>query len=219
MARVSQEHLDARRRQILDGARRCFTRNGFHATSVQDVLKETGLSAGAVYRYFKGKDELVAAVAAEALETVREGFAAAREADPPPAPDVLFGVIFGRLRKAMGADETHRELPQLLLQVWGETLRNEELASVLAKAYALLREQWTGLFRAYQERGWVDPEANPEHVARTLIGAVQGYFVQQALFGRLEPEDFQAGLRALTSMRIPPGSRDGGGPGSGSDVG
>ncbi|MGW9069182.1 helix-turn-helix domain-containing protein, partial [Streptomyces yangpuensis] len=54
MARVSQAHLDARRRQILDGATRCFTRNGFHATSMQDVLKEVDLSAGAVYRYFSG---------------------------------------------------------------------------------------------------------------------------------------------------------------------
>lgn len=63
MARVSQEHLDARRRQILDGAARCFARDGFHATSMQDVLKEVGLSAGAVYRYFTGKEDLIAAIA------------------------------------------------------------------------------------------------------------------------------------------------------------
>ena len=48
MARVSQEHLDARRRQILEGAARCFARDGFHSTTMQDILRETGLSAGAV---------------------------------------------------------------------------------------------------------------------------------------------------------------------------
>ncbi|WP_030316411.1 helix-turn-helix domain-containing protein [Streptomyces sp. NRRL B-3229] len=50
-----------RRRQTLDGATLCFARNGFHATSVQDVLKEVDLSAGAVYRYFSGKEELIRA--------------------------------------------------------------------------------------------------------------------------------------------------------------
>lgn len=74
MARVSQAHLDARRRQILDGASICFARNGFHATSMQDVLKEADLSAGAVYRYFSGKEELIAAIVGEVLSLVREGF-------------------------------------------------------------------------------------------------------------------------------------------------
>ena len=74
MARVSQEHLDARRRQILDGAARCFARNGFHATSMQDVLKEVDLSAGAVYRYFSGKEELIGAIVAEVLGSIREAF-------------------------------------------------------------------------------------------------------------------------------------------------
>lgn len=74
MARVSQAHLDARRRQILDAAALCFARNGFHATSMQDVLKEADLSAGAVYRYFSGKEELIAAIVSEVLGEVRAAF-------------------------------------------------------------------------------------------------------------------------------------------------
>ena len=93
MARVSQAHLDARRRQILDGAARCFARNGFHATSMQDVLRESGLSAGAVYRYFASKEEIVAAIAGEAFGLVRAAFADAAAAVPPPTPDVLLGRV------------------------------------------------------------------------------------------------------------------------------
>ncbi|HWM36701.1 MAG TPA: TetR/AcrR family transcriptional regulator [Streptomyces sp.] len=203
MARVSQEHLDARRRQILDGARRCFTRNGFHATSMQDVLKEAGLSAGAVYRYFRSKEEIVAAVAAETLASVRESYAAVAAADPPPTPDELFGSVLGALRKFLGEPADQRALPQLLLQVWGETLRNPELARVLADGYQGLLAEWVRLVEEYQARGWMDPEADVEHLARTLIGTVQGYFVQQALFGGMEPAGFQEGLRALVSMRVP----------------
>ncbi|HEY9407971.1 MAG TPA: helix-turn-helix domain-containing protein, partial [Jiangellaceae bacterium] len=52
MPRVSEAHLAARRDQILQAAWTCFARDGFHATSMQDVFAEAGLSAGAVYRYF-----------------------------------------------------------------------------------------------------------------------------------------------------------------------
>ncbi|MGH6999097.1 MAG: TetR/AcrR family transcriptional regulator, partial [Phenylobacterium sp.] len=62
MARVSQEHLDARRRQILDGAARCFARNGFHATSMADVCAAAEMSPGNLYRYFRGKDEIIRAI-------------------------------------------------------------------------------------------------------------------------------------------------------------
>ena len=46
MPRVSEAHLAARREQIIEAATRCFLRNGFHQTSMQDVIKEAGLSVG-----------------------------------------------------------------------------------------------------------------------------------------------------------------------------
>ncbi|MET7641436.1 TetR/AcrR family transcriptional regulator [Streptomyces sp. NPDC005438] len=199
MARVSQEHLDARRRQILDGARRCFARNGFHATSMQDVLGEVGLSAGAVYRYFRGKDEIVTAVAAEALAAVRDAYNELTAEDRLPLPDEIFVGVLERVRGTFeGADD--RTLPQLLLQVWGEALRNPELAEVMREAYQDLLGRWRRLVEDYQERGWLDPEASAEEVARTLVATVQGYFVQQALFGGLGPEDFRRGMRGLLTL-------------------
>lgn len=95
MARVSQEHLDARRRQILDGAARCFARNGFHGTSMQDVFKEVGLSAGAVYRYFPGKEDIIAAITKETFAVIRGAFEEASRMTPPPTPDALLGRVLG----------------------------------------------------------------------------------------------------------------------------
>ena len=66
--RVSADHLTARREQILAAARACFLRNGLHTTSMQDLIREAGLSVGAVYRYFKSKNEIINAIA----ETVAE---------------------------------------------------------------------------------------------------------------------------------------------------
>ncbi|MET9956708.1 helix-turn-helix domain-containing protein [Streptomyces sp. NPDC006339] len=201
MARVSQEHLDARRRQILDGAARCFARNGFHATSMQDVLTEVGLSAGAVYRYFRGKDELIAAIAEEAFAGVRGAFEEASRATPPPTPDVLLGAVLRLFleERIPGADR--QAFPRLILQVWSETLRDERLAATLAAGFHGMREVWAGLVAAYQENGLLPADVSADHMVRILIAIAQGCIAQQALFGDMSVEILEGGVRGLMSMR------------------
>lgn len=205
MARVSQEHLDARRRQILDGAARCFARDGFHGTSMQDVLKEVGLSAGAVYRYFSGKEDLIAAIAGEAVGGVRQAFERAAKVSPPPTPDVLIGRVV-RTLFAEGVDGgrglDRRAYAGLIVQVWSETLRSERLAATLTEAYDGLRASWSELVGLYRERGVLTADVPDEQVVRTLIATAQGFIVQTALFGDLGPETLEGGLRGLMSMDV-----------------
>jgi hypothetical protein len=46
MPKVSKEHLERRRQQILEAATECFARQGLHGTSMQDIFDASGLSAG-----------------------------------------------------------------------------------------------------------------------------------------------------------------------------
>ncbi|WP_034271915.1 TetR/AcrR family transcriptional regulator [Haloechinothrix halophila] len=63
MPRVSQHHLDARRRQILDGARVCFARHGYEGATVRRLEETIGLSRGAIFHHFKDKESLFLALA------------------------------------------------------------------------------------------------------------------------------------------------------------
>lgn len=63
MPRVSQDHLDARRREILAGARRCFARHGYEGATVRLLEAGTGLSRGAIFHHFRDKESLFLAVA------------------------------------------------------------------------------------------------------------------------------------------------------------
>jgi AcrR family transcriptional regulator len=65
MPKVSQEHVDARRAQILEGARRCFARWGYEGATVPRLEREIGLSHGAIFNYFRSKLDLFVALAAE----------------------------------------------------------------------------------------------------------------------------------------------------------
>ncbi|MDL5200172.1 TetR/AcrR family transcriptional regulator [Streptomyces sp. ALI-76-A] len=205
MARVSQAHLDARRRQILDGAALCFARNGFHATSMQDVLKEADLSAGAVYRYFGSKEELIAAIVGEVLGSVREAFEEATAQSPPPPPDLLVGAVLSRTlaMKASLTVDGEPAFPRLIVQVWAETFRTPDLAAALREGYAAVGAAWERVVEAYQEAGMMRADLPAAHVARTMIAAVQGFVAQQPLLGPAPVEVLQNGLRALMSMSAP----------------
>jgi AcrR family transcriptional regulator len=63
MPKVSTQHMEARRQQVLDGARRCFARHGLQGTTVRALERETGLSSGAIFNYFPTKLDLFIALA------------------------------------------------------------------------------------------------------------------------------------------------------------
>ncbi|WP_344390678.1 TetR/AcrR family transcriptional regulator [Streptomyces vastus] len=205
MARVTQEHLDARRRQILDGAALCFARNGFHATSMQDVLKEVDLSAGAVYRYFSGKNELIKAIVTEVLAEVREGFEAAARQSPPPPPDELVGRVMGSVIEGRVGMIHNGEFvyPRLIIQVWAETMRNEELSAVFHDGFGSVRAAWMKVVQGYQDAGMMRDDVPAESVARTMIATAQGFVAQMAVFGTAPVEVLQEGLQGLMSMGNP----------------
>jgi TetR/AcrR family transcriptional regulator, transcriptional repressor of aconitase len=65
MPKVTQEHLDARRAQILEGARRAFAEYGYEGATVAKLEKATGLSRGAIFHYFENKNDLFVELAME----------------------------------------------------------------------------------------------------------------------------------------------------------
>jgi AcrR family transcriptional regulator len=183
MPKVSEEHLAARRRQILDAALACFSRQGFHGTSMQAIFDESGLSPGAVYRYFKGKEEIVQAIAAETLG----GFAAVLESGPPGPPDE----ILGRLLDTIDAVERRDQRLRLALQVWGEAIVNPRIAAFVREAVDGLRE------RIAAELDCPDPQA----AARVLVAIAQGTVVQRDLYeDEFDADEFRAAALMLLSQ-------------------
>lgn len=187
MPRVSDQHLAARRQQILDAARTCFTRTGFHTTTMHDVVREANLSVGAVYRYFRSKEELAGALAEQVVDTIvgRVGEAVAHE---PPLPlDQTLERVLAIMEPQLGPDGMFR----VALQLWSEALRSPALAELVVTLYSRLR----GQFIAYAKSAY--PDANPEEVAVVMVSIVQGYALQRVLAGQPDMATYLSGVRAL----------------------
>ena len=125
MPKVGQQYLDARRNQILDAAS-ALLRDGFHETSMQDLFAEAGLSAGAVYRYFSSKEDMVLAIAEQSMREVTamiHSFAAAA-----PRGKGL-GDALGNVLDVVQRKHAQDQMGAMAVLSWSEALRNPELAS------------------------------------------------------------------------------------------
>jgi TetR/AcrR family transcriptional regulator, transcriptional repressor of aconitase len=191
MPKVSQQHRDARREQILDAARRAFLRDGFHATSMQDLFAESGLSSGAVYSYFASKDDMIVAIAEqnmrEAADLIQD---IARQQPARPAGAVLADVM-----DLLRAKDAQDGLAKLTVIVWSEALRNPSLAARFADLLTQIRASLTEVIR--QSRGNLPGDVPAEVLATTLISMVPGYSLQLALLGPAAVAEVPDAVRAL----------------------
>jgi AcrR family transcriptional regulator len=196
MPKVSDEHLAARRRQILDAALVRFARHGFHGTSMQAICDEAHLSPGAVYRYFRSKEEIVQAIASETLG----GFANAIEPGVGArGPDA----VLERLLDALEAVELREERLRLAVQIWGEALHNPEVASFLRDMVDRLADRVAADLREAQQSGALDPALDADAAARVLLAIAQGSIVQRNWYDDFDVEGFRAAARALLSQPQP----------------
>jgi len=198
MPRVSQSHLDARRRQILDAARRCFITNGFHATSIQDILREADLSAGAVYRYFHGKDDIVMAIATDALGELTSAFDEALGGETARPLDEALDQMLGAIHRLSDT----QDIARLILTVWGEGVRSPELAAFFNTTFHAVRELVSRAVVQRQERGLLPGDVSADGIARVLIGALHGYVIQNALLDDPDPEAFRRSLHMFIGNTV-----------------
>ncbi len=82
--------------QLVDAAMRVFLRSGFHATGLDKVLQEAGISRMTLYNHFKSKDELIVAALKRRDEIFLSRlveFVEAKSDDPIERLDAVFDHI------------------------------------------------------------------------------------------------------------------------------
>ncbi len=193
MPKVTQEYRDARRDQILSAARQCFLRDGFHATSMQDLFAEAGLSSGAVYRYFASKDDVIVAIAEENIRDVLAMIQKAA-AEQPGRP---VGAVVAEVMEVVRAKHERDGLASLALLVWSESLRNPPLAAQLRNLLNGMHADLAEVVRQHQGREAMPREVSAEALARILISNLVGYILQLVTLGPGAVREVPAAVRAL----------------------
>jgi len=174
MPKITDAQRDARRQQILAAALRCFSRDGFHNTTTADIVRESGLSQGALYLYFATKDDIIVALADDRHHA--EAFLSAvvqSEQDPIDGLSLLLE-LYGRSL----ADPHRLDALRVGIQGWAEALRNPTIHTSLTSGMSAVRHEIVSLIERGQRAGQIRPGVAPDAVARTLIAVFQGLILQ-----------------------------------------
>jgi TetR/AcrR family transcriptional regulator, transcriptional repressor of aconitase len=189
MPKVTEEYREARRAEILAAARRCFIRQGFQETSMPDILAEAGVSSGAVYNYFRSKEEMIVAIAKENISQV---ISVLREAATGPhrgSPGAALAHVLDEIR----AKHIDDGFAAITVMVWSEALRNPALAAQLTALRGEMGAYYGGLATDIRL-----PAGVPAESFATVLGSISaGFILQLALFGPDAAEDQPATARAL----------------------
>jgi AcrR family transcriptional regulator len=195
MPKVTDEHRLARRQQIVAAARRCVVEQGFHKTTMADVIRESGLSAGAVYGYFKSKEEIVAAIAEDALSAVDELFQKILATEAPLSPLAALEAALNHIVAV--AERPGGDVTRVAVQAWAEALRNPAIMETAQSKYTELRGHFEDVARRAQADGTVDADTDPRYIAQALFSFLPGFILQRLLIGDVTPDTYTAGLKAL----------------------
>ena len=181
MPKVSKQYLEARCSEILDAAVVCFARSGFHKATMRDIVRESGMSAGAIYNLFSSKQEIIAAIAARRHDEERRLFEEAmKQATVAKSLKAIRDHFLSELKSPK-----QRMRRRVTVQLWAEAQHDTTLQKVakdtFAKPYKLLRD----LLTKGQRRGELARQIDADAMARFLIAAFHGLVLQSEWDERL----------------------------------
>lgn len=154
---------EERRRQIIEVATRLFAEQGYHPTSVADVVDAVGVGKGVFYWYFASKEALL-------TEILRDGQTARRRHQRDAIAGVADPVAQMELgiRTGMEWMAAHREVMTLIRFAATE----ERFAPGIRKGEATAAADAAAPLRRAIDEGRI-PDADPDLLARSIVGVTQ----------------------------------------------
>jgi AcrR family transcriptional regulator len=172
-----REPPEIRRAQILEAALQCFAEKGYHAATMDDLVRASGLSKGSLYWHFASKEDVFLALFDGFEEVVFQAWDAVLSGS---------GSTLGQLRRLAAVTSEIFSSQGPLLAAWLEFFAHPKARARLGQTYARSRERLGVIFRAGIARGELR-DLDPEGMAATATAAFEGMLLQALVDPAFDP--------------------------------
>src|ERR1700747_1706402 len=193
---MSQPQQDSsnpdRRSQILDAALVCFAKRGFHQASMHDISAEAGISVGLIYRYFKNKEAVIAAMADRHKGQIHEILERARQAPSlRESLETLFTAHCGETEPQVTA--------AFVVDLFAEASRNPHVAELVRDVCQTSMDGVTDLIARSPEGKASD--LTPREMAELIFAVNDGMLLRGVLrVGRTAAESREHQLEVVRNL-------------------
>lgn len=191
-----------RKGQILAASARCFQRDGFHRTTVDNIAREAGISPALIYRHFSGKVELIRTLTSLAQLEGRKMFESALKQDNfHQALEQLFD-------QGMSDPEILEWFP-LKVEILAESYRNQEILGITREDTEWQIEAFARLLDQGVQSRQIDLPLPSSRMAEALVAFNIGFLLVRTLRGSssafAEPgaeESFKLTFARLLGLKV-----------------
>jgi TetR/AcrR family acrAB operon transcriptional repressor len=170
--RRTKEEAEQTRRALLDAGLRVFSRQGYAATTLEDIAREAAVTRGAIYWHFGGKAELYQALMGERFGPANALLGQILADDEPPL--VKLRLLLVRTLEYLEEDADYRAVLELTL--FKSEATPDLAAGMAAKAHATraLRDSLAQIVCAGIAAGTIRPGVEPDAAALAAVGLLNG---------------------------------------------
>ncbi len=190
--------VEDQRRRILDAAIACFSRGGFHATGMQAVCAEAGMSPGALYRYFPSKDAIIEAI------VERDRAEIPLQLEPLLEAEDVVGALIESARAFLVGHLRPESLP-LFPELLAEAARNPAVREITMRCDDVVGDIIMRVLERGMALGQVDATLDPREAVRFLMALTDGVLMRLLLEPAAELEGLMPMYeRAVRLFLAPP---------------
>jgi AcrR family transcriptional regulator len=201
MRRANAQLQIDRRAEILASAARCFARSGFHGASMQDICTEAAMSPGNLYRYFRSKEEIIAAICERDRADAAEGFAIVNQAAD-------FWSAFAALARYHFVERSTEDVA-ICAEVFAESRRNPEIARLNHQFDKDVKQWLSDLLRRAVMRGDIHPRTEIDPAVSMLMVMADGLFWRRATEPSFDAETVLPLFLSVTKYMLTAGPQPG----------
>ncbi len=166
MPKVVPEYKEEAKSRILDAANKVFAEKGYHEATMDDIAKRLGVSKGAIYLYFSGKEDLFEAMCKTAPQAFKEILYSSFGTEANPIQSAT--EFFDKMLKLSASN------PGLSFEILSEASRNPTLKRILKQNHAEYEEVLTGFLEEGRKRRIVGDNLDLRPLANSLIALWNG---------------------------------------------
>lgn len=179
---------EERRREIVAAAQKLFQEQGYDDTTMQDLMREVGISKGAVYHYFRSKDELLDAVVEQSVDDYVQAMRAVLDETEGSGLDKLLALI-----GAGNVSEEQGELLEALHRPGNTGMHTRQVAQLVSRLAPLYAEA----IQQGRDEGAFDTP-HPLESAELLLAGIQ--LLTDPGFHPWSPDDLARRSRAIPAL-------------------